>query len=155
VRRHSLHDHRLCVGPSIGLHSSAAGALLTSLLVHFLQSSARSPRHVSRRRTTSAAAGAMPSDASRGKERILGRGRRWGHAGLDDVDECPSVEVEQLPRLASLGDARVWRGSCPRGGVRRRGRARVRWREEGRGVGEKGSVTASLTRAARLSGKAR
>jgi hypothetical protein len=78
-----------------------------------------------------------------------------GHAGLDDVDECPSVEVEQLPCLACLGDARVWRGSCPRGGVRRRGRTRIRWREEGRGVGEKGSVTASLTRAARLSGKAR
>jgi hypothetical protein len=155
VRRHSLHDHRLCVGPSIGLHSSAAGALLTSLLIHFLQSSARSPRHVSRRRTTSAAAGAMLSNASRGKERILGRGHRWGHAGLDDIDECPSVEVEQLSRLASFSGARVWRGSCPCGGVRRRGRVRVRRRKEGRGVGEKGSATASLTRATRLSGKAR
>jgi hypothetical protein len=66
-----------------------------------------------------AAAGVMPLDASKDKERILRRGRRWGRASLDNGDERP-------------GGARVWRGSCPHGGIGRRGCVRVRRREEGR-----------------------
>jgi hypothetical protein len=126
VRRHSLHDHRLCVGPSIGLHSSAAGALLTSLLVHFLQSSARSPRHVSRRRTTSAAAGAMPSDASRGKERILGRGRRWVTLAWTTSTSAQASRwssYRALPALATraYGGAHAHAGESDGGGARESG----------------------------------
>ena len=55
--------------------------------------------------------GAVPPDASRGRERILGRGRRWCHAGLDDVDERPDVEVEQLHALSALMGLVPTRGS--------------------------------------------
>jgi hypothetical protein len=72
-----------------------------------------------RRRTTPTTAGVVPPDASRGRERILRRCHRRGRAGLDDGDERP-------------GSARVWRGLCPRGGIGRQGRMRVRRREEGR-----------------------
>jgi hypothetical protein len=75
-----------------------------------------------RRRTTPAVVGVVPPDASRGREWILRRGRRWGHAGLDDGDERPGGEVEQPMRFASPGGVRVWRGSCPHGVIRRRGR---------------------------------
>jgi hypothetical protein len=65
--------------------------------------------------------GAVPPDASRGRERILRRGRRRDHAGLDDGDERP-------------GGARVWRaracvgesndeGVCESGGERKGGEA--------------------------------
>jgi hypothetical protein len=65
--------------------------------------------------------GAVPPDASRGRERILRRGRRRDHAGLDDGDERPS-------------GARVWRaracvgesndeGVCESGGERKGGEA--------------------------------
>jgi hypothetical protein len=64
-------------------------------------------------------AGVMPPNASRDREQILRRGRQWGRAGLDDGDERP-------------GGARVWWGSCPRGGIKRRGRVRVKRREEKR-----------------------
>jgi hypothetical protein len=102
-----------------------------------------------------AATGDVPSDASRGRERILGRGHRWGYTGPDDGDKLLGDKVEHPSCLASPDGTRVWRGSGPHGELDDGGACESGEERKG-GEGEKkGSVTAALTWAARLSGKAR
>lgn len=84
-----------------------------------------------------AATGDVPSDASRGRERIQGRGRRWGYTGPDDGDELLGGEVEHPSCLVSP-DARAYGGARAHTGSRTGGRVRVRRREKGRGGGEEG-----------------
>jgi hypothetical protein len=81
-----------------------------------------------------AATGDVPSDASRGRERIQGRGRRWGYTGPDDGDELLGGEVEHPSCLVSP-DARAYGGARAHTGSRTAGaRASQTERErEGRG----------------------